>query len=87
MIQEPKLSGSKFDKSKFKAHIVHAESSTGDLIPITIVESRKRKGPTKMLLHVYGFYGMANEVHYNNVYIRALEKGWTIAYAHVRGGN
>ena len=40
-----------------------------------------------MLLHAYGFYGMGNEVHYNNVYVRALEKGWVIAYAHVRGGN
>jgi protease II len=30
---------------------------------------------------------MANEISYNNVYLRALEKGWVIAYAHVRGGN
>jgi protease II len=39
VIHTPKLTGEKFDESKFRAHIVHAESETGDLIPITIVES------------------------------------------------
>ena len=40
-----------------------------------------------MLLKVYGFYGLENEVQFGNVYLGALENDWIIAYAHVRGGN
>ena len=40
-----------------------------------------------MLLNFYGCYGLASRVSYDNVTLAALEKGWTIGYAHVRGGN
>jgi protease II len=38
-------------------------------------------------LRVYGFYGLPNEVLYDNMNYGLLENGWTIAFAHVRGGN
>ena len=40
-----------------------------------------------MILRVYGFYGLPNEVSYDNMNCALLENGWTVAYAHVRGGN
>lgn len=39
-----------------------------------------------MLLHCYGHYGLAYEIDFNNNYWAALENGWSLAYAHVRGG-
>ena len=38
-------------------------------------------------MHCYGYYGLPYEVEFNNPYLSALEEGWTLAYAHVRGGN
>ena len=56
--------GPKFDTNKFKSHVVFAPSETGDLIPISIIEKVNRKGPSKLLLKVYGYYGLDNTVSY-----------------------
>lgn len=60
-------------------------STTGDLIPMTVIGPKKIE-PSKTIVHLYGFYGISTQVGYDNVSLAALEKGWTIAYAHVRGG-
>jgi protease II len=52
---------------------------------LTIIGSKDKK-VGKLLIHIYGFYGISSKITYDNVTIAALEKGWTIAYAHVRGG-
>lgn len=56
-----------------------------DYIPLTIIGPKKINN-SKMLIHLYGFYGISSKITYDNITIAALEKGWTIAYAHVRGG-
>jgi protease II len=56
-----------------------------DYIPLTIIGPKKKR-ISKMLIHLYGFYGTPLKVGYDNVTLAALERGWTIAYAHVRGG-
>ena len=48
--------------------------------------SPKRKNIGKLILNTYGFYGISTKITYDNVNIAALEKGWTIAFAHIRGG-
>ena len=55
-------------------------------IPLTII-GPKKPSPGKLLLNFYGCYGLSTKVTYDNVTIAALEKGWTICYAHVRGGS
>lgn len=39
------------------------------------------------MLKVYGFYGLPNEVSYDNTNYALLQNGWSVAYAHVRGGS
>lgn len=41
---------------------------------------------SKMIIHFYGFYGISTKITYDNTTLAALEKGWIVAYAHVRGG-
>ena len=60
-------------------------SQTMDHIPMTVIAPRKRR-EGKLLLHFYGYYGEPTPIGYDHVAMAALEKGWTIAYAHVRGG-
>lgn len=55
-------------------------------IPLTII-GPKKKNLRKLLLNFYGCYGLGQRVNYDNVSIAALEKGWTVCHAHVRGGN
>ena len=53
---------------------------------MTIIGPKKKK-VQKLLFKLYGCYGMAERIPYDNVSLAALEKGWTICYAHIRGGN
>ena len=39
-----------------------------------------------MILHPYGYYGINYELSFNHTYWTALEMGWSLAYAHIRGG-
>lgn len=64
---------------------MNVPSTTMDYIPLTIIGPKKRT-VGKMVINLYGFYGISNKITYDNVTIAALEKGWTVAYAHVRGG-
>ena len=38
------------------------------------------------MLHGYGSYGLDLDLEFNIVNLNALEKGWILAFAHVRGG-
>lgn len=59
------------------------------MIPITLVHSNKLKKnrKNKFILFGYGSYSLPLEPEFNIVYLSALENGWGLAYAHVRGGN
>jgi len=61
----------------------------GALIPLTLVHKKSIKldRTNKLLLSGYGCYGLPLEVTFNVTNLSALEEGWVLAYAHVRGGN
>lgn len=65
----------------------YAESHDGVKVPVTFVRLRKTAGesnPTALL--GYGAYGMCQLFEYNDEHFSMLQRGWTIAYAHTRGG-
>lgn len=66
--------------------MVEVPATDMETIPLTII-GPTHKRPTKLLLNFYGCYGLPTQITYDNVNIAALEKGWTICYAHIRGGN
>ncbi len=63
-----------------------SSSVDGEAIPVTVVRPRGavRSGP--VLLFGYGAYGQNLDVEWNPEFIPLLRRGWTLAYAHVRGG-
>lgn len=87
-IKEPfKMTGPKFNPKDYIVSLHEVPAEDGELVPLTtIVPKRHNKRRNKMLLHVYGYYGLAYEIAFNNTYWAALENGWSLAYAHVRGG-
>lgn len=84
-MQEYSHTGPSMSTNKYSIKNIDVPSTTNDHIPLTIIGPKNKK-IGKMLIHIYGFYGIPSKITYDNVTIAALEKGWTIAYAHVRGG-
>jgi protease II len=53
---------------KYEIKTVNIPSVTGDLIPATILSKKlSNMYPHKLVLKVYGFYGLSNEVTYDNM--------------------
>jgi oligopeptidase B len=56
-------------------------------VPLTLVRgSHNATTHQPCLLRVYGAYGMSLEAGYNAVDTLLVKRGWTLAFAHVRGG-
>ena len=56
-------------------------------MPLTLVRGpHVAKDRQPCLFRIYGAYGMSLEAGYNLVDSLLLRRGWTLAFAHVRGG-
>jgi oligopeptidase B len=57
-------------------------------IPLTLVspDNIDPEAPGPCLVYVYGAYGQVLEPDFSPAVISLLKRGWTIAFAHVRGG-
>jgi len=88
-VYESLLTGPKFNKNDYVLERLHTPSHDGEEIPLTLVHKKnlKKDRKNKVLLIGYGAYGQPLDVGFNIVNLAALEDGWVIAYAHVRGGN
>ena len=58
-------------------------------VPLTLVYDKSKRNfsqLTKTLMSAYGAYGKCLPLHFRPFYYELLQRGWTIAFAHVRGG-
>ena len=97
IIDQAVIAGRKFDTRKFEVTVVNAPTLDGVRVPITLIHPkgylnsdglpRRLNDPRKLLLKSYGCYGLNLTVDFEISNWSLLERGWTIAYAHVRGGS
>jgi oligopeptidase B len=77
-----------FDRSLYRSERLFATAPDGTKIPVSIVYRKDKKGEGTNPLYVYGYgsYGYALPVGFNSNRLSLLDRGFVLAYAHIRGG-
>ncbi len=78
-----------YDPSLYASERLHAPAPDGRLVPISVVYRRgsPRDGSRPLLLYGYGAYGYSTDPSFDTRRLSLLDRGWTFAIAHVRGGS
>ena len=77
-----------FDRSLYRSERLFATAPDGTRIPVSIVYRRDKKGNGSNPLYIYGYgsYGYSLPVGFNSNRLSLLDRGFILAYAHIRGG-
>jgi oligopeptidase B len=84
--EQPVLGG--FDRANYRSERLMATAPDGVKVPISLVYKvgTKRDGTAPMLLTGYGSYGYPYPVMFSSNRLALLDRGMTVAIAHIRGG-
>ena len=84
--QTPVLGG--YDPAEYVSVRLHAPASDGTLVPISLVSKKGTPGDgtAPLLLQGYGSYGFPYPVSFSSARVSLLDRGVTVAIAHIRGG-
>ena len=77
-----------FDRTLYQSERIFATASDGVPVPVSIVFRRDMKGAGTNPLWVYGYgsYGYSLPIGFNSNRLSLLDRGFVLAYAHIRGG-
>ncbi len=77
-----------FDRELYGSERLFATADDGARIPVSLVYRKDRKGDGTNPLHVYGYgsYGYSLPIGFNSNRLSLLDRGFVMAYAHIRGG-
>ena len=77
-----------FDRSLYASERLFATATDGTSVPVSLVYRKDTKGQGTNPLYIYGYgsYGYALPVGFNSNRLSLLDRGFVLAYAHIRGG-
>jgi len=77
-----------YDETQYKSERLWAAAKDGTKVPISIVYRNgfTKDGSRPMLLNAYGSYGYSYPVTFNSNALALLDRGFSLAIAHIRGG-
>jgi oligopeptidase B len=77
-----------FDKDNYASERVWAIADDGTKVPVTMVyrKGMKKDGKSPLLLYAYGSYGHTIDPYFSSIRLSLLDRGFTYAIAHIRGG-
>lgn len=78
--------GGGFDRTAYVSERIFAEADDGTSVPISLVRRRDATKPGPLLLYGYGSYGSSIDASFTPNVVSLLDRGFTYAIAHVRGG-
>lgn len=84
---QPVLGG--FDSGKYKTERIWATAPDGIKVPVSLVyrtDLAKLDGSDPLLLNAYGSYEISNDADFRSTRLSLIDRGFTFAIAHVRGG-
>jgi oligopeptidase B len=87
LLKEKEIPGG-YDRTRYDVEQVYATASDGVKVPISIVhlKTAKKDGKGPLYLYGYGSYGYAIETGFNSNAFSLVDRGFTYAVAHIRGG-
>jgi oligopeptidase B len=87
LLKELEIPGG-FDRSLYRSERLFATAPDGAKIPVSLVYRKDKKGEGRNPLYIYGYgsYGYALPVGFNSNRLSLLDRGFVLAYAHIRGG-
>jgi oligopeptidase B len=77
-----------YDRTKYEVEQIYAPAADGVKIPISVVRRKDAKldGNEPLYLYGYGSYGISIDAGFNPNYFSMVDRGVTVAVAHIRGG-
>ena len=86
MKQQEILGG--FDKDNYVSERVYATVRDGVQVPVSLVYKKgtQRDGSAPLLQYAYGSYGYSTDPGFSSTRLSLLDRGFTFAIAHIRGG-
>jgi oligopeptidase B len=77
-----------YDKNQYASERLYATAKDGTRIPISLLYKKgfEKDGRAPMLLNGYGSYGSDYAVTFSSNRLSLLDRGFSIAIAHIRGG-
>jgi len=76
-----------FNAADYESERLWATASDGVQIPISLIRRRDRQGAQPLLLTGYGSYGSGYPTSFSSSRLALLDRGISVAIAHVRGGD
>lgn len=78
-----------FDKANYESKRLWVTAGDGTKVPVSMVYRKGfvQDGKAPMLLYAYGSYGNPTDPSFNSNIISLLDRGFTYAIAHIRGGS
>ncbi len=77
-----------FDKSLYASERLFAKAPDGVEVPVSLVYRKDRfaRGKNPLFVYGYGSYGYSLPIGFNSNRLSLLDRGFVMAYAHIRGG-
>ncbi|MBS1816068.1 MAG: S9 family peptidase [Acidobacteria bacterium] len=88
LLKQQEVTGG-FDRTQYAAERVWATARDGVRVPVSLVYRRdrfKKDGTNPLYVYGYGSYGYPLPVTFGSNRLSLLDRGFVMAYAHIRGG-
>lgn len=88
LMKQQEIPGGTFAQENYITRRLHAMSTDGTMVPISVVYRRDvvLDGSNPLLLYAYGSYGISTDPYFSSNRLSLLDRGFVFAIAHVRGG-
>ncbi|QNI33781.1 S9 family peptidase [Alloacidobacterium dinghuense] len=77
-----------FDRTLYASERVFASAADGVTVPVSLVYRKDKfeRGKNPLYVYGYGSYGYSLPIGFNGNRLSLLDRGFVMAYAHIRGG-